>query len=59
MCNIPDNYSIWEAHDREQDLAEQGAEKCAWCNDTIGDTFYDISGDLVCERCIDGCRRYV
>ena len=59
MCNIPDNYSMFVTHERELELEEQKAERCAWCGEILGDTYFDISGDLVCEECIDGCRRYM
>ena len=58
MCNIPDNYSLWSEHDYDQNLKEGQEERCAWCGEVLGDTYYDIGGDLVCENCIDGCRRY-
>lgn len=58
MCNIPDNYDIWVQKDQELEEEWLAGQKCAWCGEYIGDTFYDISGDLVCEKCIDGCRRY-
>lgn len=57
--NIPDNYEIWEAHERELERRAQEAEHCAWCGRPIYDAYYDISGDMVCEECVDGCRRYV
>ena len=57
--NIPDNYEIWAAHEQEIERQEQNAEHCAWCGRAIWDGYYDIGGDMVCEECIDGCRRYV
>ena len=53
-----DNYDLWESHDREQCMAEEKVPKCAWCGQPLGDTYYQINGDDVCEECIDSCRRY-
>lgn len=55
---LADNYDLWELHDREQSIAEEKDPKCAWCGSTLGDTYYQINGDDVCEECIDSCRRY-
>ena len=58
MEYIPDNYDLFEQHEAEQELRKEQEERCSWCGEILGDTYYDISGDLVCENCIDGCRRY-
>ena len=57
--NIPDNYDLWAAHEMELCQQEEKAEHCAWCGEPIWDEYYDISGDIVCDRCVDGCRRYI
>lgn len=59
MGMLQDNYDLWEEHDRQMCREEERAEKCAWCGEPIGDSYYQIHGDHVCEECIDGCRRYV
>lgn len=58
MIELPDNLDLFEEHDREQSIAEEKVPKCAWCGETLGDTYYQINGDNVCEECIDSCRRY-
>lgn len=58
MIEILDNYDLWEKHDKEQSVAEELAPKCMWCGQPLGDTYYQINGNDVCEECIDSCRRY-
>jgi hypothetical protein len=33
--------------------------ECAWCEKPIlvGDEYYDINGDRICDECIQGCRK--
>lgn len=58
MFEIPDNSDLFERYDKEQCVAEERAPKCVWCGQPLGDTYYQINGDDVCEECIDSCRRY-
>lgn len=51
--NVPDNYDLWEAHDREQ--AKQLAELpvCEVCGKPIQDEhLYLINDEFVCEECL-------
>lgn len=51
---IPDNYDLWEAHDREQARWLDSLPKCDYCNDPIQDDFYyEINGENICECCLD------
>jgi formylmethanofuran dehydrogenase subunit E len=48
-----DNYSMWERHDYEQEKALEELPVCDYCGETIQDDYYyDILGDIVCERCL-------
>ena len=52
--NIPDNYDLWEAHERkrERKLAERPV--CDICDQPIQDEhFYLINGDNVCPGCLE------
>lgn len=54
---IPDNYDLWERHDREmeQKLAERPI--CDDCGRPIQDEHYfEVEGDILCEDCM--CHRY-
>lgn len=49
---IPDNYDLWEAHDREQARREARLPVCEQCRERINDDFYwDIDGDILCGDC--------
>ena len=51
--NIPDNYELWEAHDREQEKALSDSIHCEYCGKPIQeDFFFEINGDVMCESCL-------
>ena len=59
MC-VPDNYSQWEAHEREQDSWLARRPVCADCDEPIQDEFaHYINGEWICEACMDSYRREV
>lgn len=52
--NIPDNYDLWEAHEREQERKLAERPVCDICDHPIQDDhFYQINGDNVCTGCLD------
>ena len=57
---IPDNYSQWEARDREQESWLGLRPECADCGEPIQDAeAYYIYGEWICEKCMDSYRREV
>ena len=57
---VPDNYSQWEAHEREQESWLAKRPECADCGHPIQEEeAYYINGDWICEHCIDSYRREV
>lgn len=58
---IPDNYDLWEAHDREQEAELEKLPVCDCCGERIQDEYYyDIDGEILCEECLkDRYRREV
>lgn len=59
MNNIPDNYDMWEARERQQEALLDKLPECedAKCGKTIQDDYYfEIDGEILCEACM--IRRY-
>jgi formylmethanofuran dehydrogenase subunit E len=57
---VPDNYSQWEAHQREYDSWLAKRPVCADCGEHIQDEeAYYISGAWICVDCMDSYRREV
>lgn len=55
-----DNYSMWEAHDAEQNRQLERLPRCADCDEPIQDeTAYYINGEWICEDCMEAYRRDV
>lgn len=52
--NIPDNYDLWEAHDREREQALGKLPVCEICGKPIQDEhLYLINDEFVCPDCLD------
>lgn len=52
--NIPDNYDLWEAHDREQEKELEKLPVCEICGKPIQDeNLYLINDEFVCPACLD------
>lgn len=50
---MPDNYSQWEWHDRQQEKATQQLPVCDRCRERIDEDYYfDIGGEILCEDCL-------
>lgn len=50
--NIPDNYSQWEYHERQQERLLDRLPKCERCRRSIQDDYlFDVYGDVYCEKC--------
>lgn len=50
---VPDNYDLWEAHDKEQERALEKLPVCGECGEPIQDDFaYKIDGEIICEDCL-------
>lgn len=48
-----DNYSQWEWHEREQELAREKLPRCQRCKQRIDeDYYYEIDGEILCESCM-------
>lgn len=57
---VIDNYSLWEAHDAEQERQLAKLPVCADCDQPIQDeTAYFIDGIWICEDCLEAYRRDV
>lgn len=51
--NIPDNYDLWEQHEREQERLLERLPVCRRCNERIqDDEYYYIEGVILCEDCM-------
>jgi hypothetical protein len=51
---IPDNYSQWEAHEREQEAWLEKRPVCSYCGEPIqDDELFDISGELYHIECAE------
>jgi formylmethanofuran dehydrogenase subunit E len=52
--NIPDNYDLWEAHDREQEKRLADRPICADCGEHIQhDHFFLINDEAICPDCLE------
>lgn len=52
--NIPDNYDLWEAHDREQAKQLERLPVCEICGKPIQDEhLYLINDEFVCPECLE------
>lgn len=62
MYRYPDNYDAFDRYQREQERKEkeylESLPDCDWCGEKIHDEYYDI-GEIVCEECMDNCRKHV
>lgn len=57
---MPDNYDLWEAHQREQDKLLESCEICDECGEHIQDEcYYNIGGRKMCQNCIEDCRVWI
>lgn len=51
---VPDNYDLWEAHDREQTKRLERLPVCERCGEPIQDEhLYLINDEFVCLDCLD------
>ena len=51
---MPDNYSLWEAHEAEQEKLLERLPKCRYCGEPIQDDHYFyIDGVIYCEDCLN------
>ncbi len=52
--NIPDNYDLWEAHEREQEQALEKLPVCGICGEPIQDEhLYLINDEFICPACLE------
>lgn len=50
----PDNYDMWEQHDREQERRLAMLPKCEKCGEPIQEEHcYMIDNELMCEECME------
>ena len=60
MDRIPDNFDLYDMYEREQCREERKLPKCDLCGEPIYEDYaFRISGDLICERCIEDAREYI
>ena len=51
---MPDNYSLWEAHEAEQEKLLERLPVCRYCGEPIQDDHYFyIEGVIYCEDCMN------
>lgn len=52
---IPDNYELWDRHERELERRLASRPVCEDCGKPIQDDFYfEVEGDILCEECMHG-----
>lgn len=52
--HIPDNFDLFDAHDREQGEKTEKLPTCYECDRPIDDDYcYEINGELICEACLN------
>lgn len=57
---MTDAYTLWEAHDREQERRLARCPVCSECGEHIQDLyFYEINDEPICIDCMDGYKKYV
>lgn len=55
---MPDNYDLWEQHQREQDKLLERLPKCADCGEPIqSEQYFDFDGCFYCEDCLENNHR--
>lgn len=58
--SIPDNYSQWEARDRDQNRWLESLPKCKCCEEPIQQEMaYHRNGEWICDACLENCREEV
>lgn len=50
---VMDSYQVWEAYDRYQEEVLTKAPECVVCGTRIQEDYYEIDGDIICERCLN------
>lgn len=51
--SMPDNYSVWSAHDAEMEAMLQRLPVCSCCKEHIqDDTCYKVDDKVYCEGCM-------
>lgn len=62
MERIPDIYDVLDEYQRQEEIEEEkylaSLPDCEWCGEKIHDDYYDI-GEIVCEECMEKCKRGV
>ena len=52
--NVPDNFGLWEAHERQIERQRMKRPKCCECGEHIqAERLYRIHGDIYCPDCIE------
>lgn len=51
--NVPDNYDLWESHERENERQLERLPVCEVCGNPIQDEYlFLINDEFVCEECL-------
>ena len=51
---MEDNYSMWEHHQREEDMWLARRPVCSVCGENIQEEIaYNINDELICPNCLD------
>lgn len=54
MFDIPDNYDLWEAHDREQSRRLERLPKCFHCGEPVQQEMaVCLDGRWYCDECLE------
>lgn len=58
--NIPDNYDLWESHDREQRRSLEQLPVCDICDERIQeDYYYHINDEYICPDCLEHFKKRI
>lgn len=50
--NVPDNYSQWEAYERQQERERSRFPTCDHCGKPLFEYLFRIDGEVLCESCL-------
>lgn len=57
---IPDNYDMWEQHERQAQAELDRLPRCVYCDKPIQqDTAVYINDEYICDECLSDMRREI
>lgn len=54
-----DPVADWNHYCEDQEKYKNRLPLCGYCGDLINDDYYEIEGTIICDRCLNSCRRSV